>query len=143
MMVNDRWCELTEPRPRSCDWQRYSVSTTEDLAALLRRLDADLFAAKCVVREELVIRLAVEEAVAKAMEQSPPGMAVRVCYCITGGYFLAEVVCKGAGFAADAPGFGMIRHCLSWMRFHVRGSRVTLCRYLGAAAVPYATPPLR
>jgi serine/threonine-protein kinase RsbW len=156
MMATNRWFEPFD-RPRqqpTKGWSRHSVSALGDLPALLDRVVADVRAAGADSRDETTVTVALTEAVINSLRHGhggDPAKAVRVCYHITRGHWLAEVVDQGKGFfpqrclsrsgpQAD-PGTGrgipLMTRCLSWLRYTRGGTRVTLCKRLGET--PQAT----
>jgi serine/threonine-protein kinase RsbW len=92
------------------------------------------------------VRLALEEAVVNGLRHGNGGDSskrVRVRYRVDAETLLVEVKDEGAGFDADAVpdatlpenldrpggrGLLLMRHFMTWVRYHGCGNRVTLCK---------------
>ncbi len=136
-------------------WTRLSVRGLADLPAVLQRVAADVQASGGDAEDSVAVVAALTEAVVNAVRHGHGGdnsKVVRVCYHITRGHWLAEVVDQGRGFCPDrflarpaaevdpgrGRGIGRMRRSLSWLRYSRGGTRLTLCKRLGAAARPIA-----
>jgi serine/threonine-protein kinase RsbW len=127
-------------------YREVNLHRAEQLQPFLNAVVMELTALGYCSRDCLGIWLALEEAIVNGLRhgnRSDPTKRVRVRYRIDAEAVLAEVEDEGAGFdpmsvpdptAAenlDKPsgrGLLLMRHYMSWLCFHGRGNRVTLCK---------------
>ena len=134
-----------KPPPPNEEYCRVSVRAAE-IGRVADAVVAAMAAAGYPDRDRFAVRLALEEAVANAVEhghQGDPAKRVRVGYRVRADRVLVEVEDQGAGFDPrrvpdprdpanlDKPcgrGLLLMRSYTTWLRFNARGNRVTLCR---------------
>jgi serine/threonine-protein kinase RsbW len=123
-----------------------SLCRIEELSPLLNEVAAALDRLGFTPTDCLGARLALGEAVVNGLRHGnacDPAKRVRVCYWVGPAALLAEVEDEGPGFdPASVPdstalanlekpsgrGLLLMRHYTTWLRFHGRGNRVTLCK---------------
>jgi serine/threonine-protein kinase RsbW len=119
----------------------------EELPPLLDELVATLAGQGYTPRDCMGVRLALEEAVVNGLRhgnQGDPRKRVWVRCYIGPAVVLAEVEDEGPGFdPANVPdstaaenldkpsgrGLFLMHHYMSWLCYHGRGNRLTLCKY--------------
>jgi serine/threonine-protein kinase RsbW len=97
-------------------------------------------------QDQFGVRLALEEAIVNGLRHGnggDPRKRVRVRYRVRAEALLAEVEDEGPGFDLDdvpdptlaenllhsgGRGLLLMRHFMTWVRYHGRGNRVTLCK---------------
>jgi serine/threonine-protein kinase RsbW len=102
----------------------------------------------------LSVRLALEEAIVNGLRhgnQGDPRKRVRVRYRVDAEAVVAEVEDEGPGFNPDCVpdpttaenldkpsgrGLLLMRHYMSWLRYHGRGNRLTLCKLRFKSSCP-------
>jgi len=125
-----------------------SLRRAEEVVPFLDDLVAALADLGYPPRDSSGVRLALEEAVVNGLRHGnggDPSKCVRVRYRLWPEALLAEVEDEGPGFDPDAVpdptlpenlerpggrGLLLMRHFMTWVRFHGRGNRVTLCKRL-------------
>jgi serine/threonine-protein kinase RsbW len=124
-----------------------NVRRPEEVGPLLDALTATLAGLGYSPRDQFGVRMALEEAVVNGLRHGnsgDPGKRVRVRYRVDAETLLAEVKDEGAGFNPDAVpdpmrpenlnrpggrGLRLMRHFMTWVRYHGCGNRVTLCKH--------------
>jgi serine/threonine-protein kinase RsbW len=135
------------PTGRETLYRELTPRRTENVPSLLDELVAALAGLGYSRRDRMSVRLAVEEAVVNGLRhgnRDDPRKRVRVRYYLSPEVVLVEVEDEGPGFDPvnvpdptapenlDRPsgrGLFLMRHCMSWLRYHGRGNRLTLCKY--------------
>jgi serine/threonine-protein kinase RsbW len=138
--------EAVNPSTPNEEYCRVSVRAAAEIGRVTDALVAAMASAGYPNRDQLAVRLALEEAVANAVKhghQGDPGKRVRICYQVRFDRVLMEVEDQGAGFdPARVPdprdpenldrtsgrGLLLMQSYTTWLRFNERGNRVTLCR---------------
>jgi serine/threonine-protein kinase RsbW len=128
-------------------WRQASLRRPDEVAPLLDRVAAAMAAHDYSRRTCWEMRLALEEALANALRHGnggDPAKRVRVCYRVGAAEVLVGVEDEGPGFdpAAvpdptapenlDRPcgrGLLLMRRYSTWLRYHGRGNRLTLCKH--------------
>jgi serine/threonine-protein kinase RsbW len=127
-------------------WQRASLRTFNQVAAVVDRVGEFLAAAGFPDRDRFSVRLALEEAIVNAIKhghQGDPNKEVRVAYAVAGCEFWVTVEDEGPGFKPDelpdplAPenlerscgrGVFLIGHYMTHVEYNERGNRVTMSK---------------
>jgi serine/threonine-protein kinase RsbW len=127
-------------------WVYARLSAGCEVRPLLVRMAAWMEAEGYAHSDCMGMRLALEEAVVNALRHGhrfDPAKQVRVRFRVDAWETLVEVEDEGPGFDPNAVpdpaaaenldrpsgrGLLLMRHFTSWLRFHGRGNRVTLCR---------------
>jgi serine/threonine-protein kinase RsbW len=127
-------------------WARVSLRHDEEVVPLLERVTAAMSLLGYPPRDVIGLRLALEEAVVNGLKHGngrDPAKQVVVRYSVGFEEVLVEVEDEGPGFdPAQVPdptapenlekpggrGLLLMRHFATWVRFHGRGNRVTLCK---------------
>jgi serine/threonine-protein kinase RsbW len=133
-------------------WVRVRLSAAREVIPLVERMAAWMVAEGYPPLDCAGMRLALEEAVVNAVRhghRGDPAKHVRVRFRVDAAEALAEVEDEGPGFDPDAVpdpttaenldkpsgrGLLLMRHFTTWVRFHDRGNRVTLCKCRSSAA---------
>ena len=120
----------------------------EEISPLLDDVMAVLAGFGYPRQDQFAARLGLEEAIVNGLRHGnggDPAKCVRVRCHVDAEALLAEVTDEGPGFDPDAvtdptrpenlSGFGgrgllLMRHFMTWVRYHGRGNRVTLCKRL-------------
>lgn len=133
--------------PSESPWRQMSLSHSAEVVPLLEQVLTAMgehgYSSRCCFE----LRLALEEALVNGLRhgnRGDPGKRVKLCYRVGVNEVLAEVEDEGSGFdpaAVPNPtaaenwdktsgrGLLLIRHYTSWVHYHGRGNRVTLCKY--------------
>lgn len=153
-------CQLVEPPlgergPACCftaRWRQARLRHEEELVPLLDAVVEAMAGAGYTARDCRDMRLALEEAVVNGLKHgngNDPTKWVCVRYCVTADTTVTDVEDQGPGFDPTsvpdptAPenlerpsgrGLLLMRHFTTWVRFHDRGNRVTLCKCRAAGA---------
>jgi serine/threonine-protein kinase RsbW len=125
-------------------YRAVSLRRCEEMAPLLDELVDALAGLDYPPGDRAGVRLALEEAVVNGLRhgnQGDPTKCVRVRYHVGSEAVLAEVEDEGPGFdpasAADPDnlekpsgrGLSLMRHHTTWLCYHGRGNRLTLCKH--------------
>jgi serine/threonine-protein kinase RsbW len=140
-------------------WACVSLRRSEEVVPVLDQVAQAMTERGYPPRDVAGLRLALEEAVVNALEHGnggDPARQVMVRYAVGPQEVLVDVEDEGPGFDPDtvpdptAPenldkpggrGLLLMRHFTSWVRFHGRGNRVTLCkRFPVREQVPLSPP---
>jgi serine/threonine-protein kinase RsbW len=133
-------------------WVLVTLRHGQEAAPLLERVAAAMTERGYAPRDVMGLHLALEEAIVNALHHgngNDPRKRVVVRYAVGPEEVLAEVEDEGRGFYPElvpdptAPenrdkecgrGLLLMRHFTTWVRFHGRGNRVTLCKRFTAPA---------
>jgi serine/threonine-protein kinase RsbW len=136
-------------------WQQASVRRDHEIAPLIDQVAAAMAAHDYPQRCCWEMRLVLQEALSNALRHGnggDPARRILVCYHVGAADVVAGVEDEGAGFdpAAvpeptapenlDKPsgrGLLLMRRYTTWLRYHGRGNRLTLCKHR-----PPAQPPV-
>jgi serine/threonine-protein kinase RsbW len=128
-------------------WEQASLSRPAEVVPLLERVVAAMAAQGYPGRTCQEMRLALEEAVVNGLRHGnalDPAKRVRVRYRVLPQAVLADVEDEGSGFDPSAlpdptapenldrpcgRGLLLMRHFTTWMCYHGRGNRLSLCKY--------------
>jgi serine/threonine-protein kinase RsbW len=135
------------------------LSACHEVRPVVERMVSWMAAVGYEPSECMGMRLALEEALVNALRHGhrfDPAKLVRVRFRVDAYEALAEVEDEGPGFDPDSVpdptaaenlekpsgrGLLLMRHFTTWLRFHGRGNRVTLCRTGPAAREAHAARP--
>jgi serine/threonine-protein kinase RsbW len=127
-------------------WRQASLRRPDEVAPLVDRVAVAMAAHDYPQRTCWEMRLVLEEALANALRHGnggDPAKRVRVCYRVGAADVLVGVADEGPGFdpaAVPDPtasenlekpsgrGLLLMRHYSTWLRYHGRGNRLTLCK---------------
>lgn len=150
-------CPMTESGPASSyqghgrasgskTWRHRILRRTDEMAAAIDAILADMAGADYSVGDRFAVRLALQEALVNALvhgNRRDSTKQVRIRYDLSDERLLVEVEDEGAGFNPgavpdplasenlDRPGgrgLMMMRASMTWVRHNERGNRVTMCR---------------
>jgi serine/threonine-protein kinase RsbW len=140
------------PRPAAGPWSQVGLRRGDEVVPLLDQVEAAMTALGYPPRDLLGLRLALEEAIVNGLRHGnggDPAKRVVVRFAVGPEEVLGEVEDEGPGFDPErapdptAPenldrpcgrGLLLMRHFTSWVRYHGRGNRVTLCKRRTALA---------
>jgi serine/threonine-protein kinase RsbW len=138
------------PRAAGGPWSQVSLRRGDEVVPVLDRVAAAMTELGYPPRAVLGLRLALEEAIVNGLRHGnggDPAKQVVVRYAVGPEEVLGEVEDEGPGFDpervpdATAPenldrssgrGLLLMRRFTTWLRYHGRGNRVTLCKRLTA-----------
>jgi serine/threonine-protein kinase RsbW len=138
------------PRPAGGPWSQVSLRRGDEVVPLLDQVEAAMTELGYPPRDAMGLRLALEEAIVNGLRHGnggDPSKQVVVRYSVGPEEMLGEVEDEGPGFDPErvpdptAPenldkssgrGLLLMRHFTTWLRYHGRGNRVTLCKRLTA-----------
>jgi serine/threonine-protein kinase RsbW len=131
---------------KDCSWQHRTIGSMAEVPRVLEAVAAAMSAAGYADRDTFGMRLALDEALANAVQhghRGDPTRRVEVRYRITAAEALAQVEDQGEGFDPQrvpdprlpenreqpgGRGLLLMRAYLSWVRYNNRGNAVTLCQ---------------
>jgi len=139
-------------------WRQASVRRDDEIALLIDQVAAAMAAHDYPQRCCWEMRLVLQEALSNALRHGnggDPAKRILVCYRVGAADVLAGVEDEGPGFdpAAvpeptapenlDKPsgrGLLLMRRYTTWLRYHGRGNRLTLCKHRPPAQPPAPLP---
>jgi serine/threonine-protein kinase RsbW len=128
-------------------WTQVSLSAAAEIVPLLERVVAGMAGQGYPPRTCREMRLALEEAIVNGLRHGnggDPTRRVRVRYRVQPQAVLADVEDEGPGFDPSAipdptapenlekptgRGLLLMRHCTTWLCYHGRCNRLSLCKY--------------
>jgi serine/threonine-protein kinase RsbW len=133
--------------PGDGPWKQATLSCAADLEPFLDRVQEAMLAEGYAARTCREVRLVLEEAILNGLHHGnggDPSKTVRIRYRVLPEAVLADVEDEGPGFdAATVPdptapenrerpsgrGLLLMRRYASWLHYHGRGNRLSLCKY--------------
>ena len=145
-------------QPRDCEratlmdeqsespWMEASLSHSVEVVPLLEQVVAAMVEHDYSERACFEVRLALEETLVNGLRHGnggDPSKRVLLRYRVCAEEVLVEVEDEGPGFDPSAVpdptavenllkpsgrGLLLMRHCMTWVRYHGRGNRVTMCK---------------
>jgi serine/threonine-protein kinase RsbW len=134
------------PRVAGGPWSQVSLRRGDQVVPVLDQVEAAMTELGYPPLDVMGLRLALQETILNALRHGnggDPAKQVVVRYAVGPGEMLAEVEDEGPGFHPErvpdprAPenlekecgrGLLLMRHFTTWLRYHGRGNRVTLCK---------------
>jgi serine/threonine-protein kinase RsbW len=146
--THQNYCERTTlmAERNKSPWREASLSSSAEVVPLLEQVLAAMVEHGYSSRSCFELRLALEEAIVNGLRHGnggDPSKRVWLRYRACAEEVLVEVEDEGPGFDLTAVpdptavenlekpsgrGLLLMRHCTSWVRYHERGNRVTLCK---------------